>query len=347
MGSHWTNGAYTMSQPYNALWPKRLLVAAIACAGIAVTSPAVYAQSGFWDSQNEGWFFYEPEPVEEEPPEENPPQVVPVEIDPPEPPEETPEPPEEPAYLSAVWLKDNLPRYHQAALDDPTNVQTVAVYAFLKRVALDKAEQFTKTYQQALLKYPVLDENTNRSTASFATKAMDQEADEAKFRLLREISNRSLGLFFFYEDDCEVCLEQTRPLNWVKRRGGFDVQPISLDGAPIPIKGYENFSVDEGQAEMLGLVATPAIYLVIDSQNIVSIGQGGTSAHALAEAIITQARMNGVISEEEFQSTQSSRLNPLGQSFNQLIESKSIAPREDGFIDPDSMYELIEEEISR
>lgn len=337
-----------MSQLHNALQAKRLLVAAIATAGIVAASPAVYAQSGFWDSQNEGWFFYEPEPVEEPPEEQKPLEVHPVEIPPPE--KATLEPeeaPPQPAYLSARWLKENLPRYHQAALDDPTNVETVAVYAFLKRVALDKAEQFTKTYQDALLKYPVLDENTNRSTASFATKALDEEAEAAKFRLLHEIGQRTLGLFFFYEEDCEVCINQTRPLEWIKRRGGFDVQPISLDGSPMPINGYEDFSVDNGQAEMLGLVATPAIYLVVDSQTIVSIGQGGTSAHALAEAIISQARMNGVISEEEYQATQASRLNPLGDSFDQMLQAKAIAPNDDGFIEPNAMFEVIKEEISR
>ncbi|WP_304526841.1 conjugal transfer protein TraF [Halomonas sp. I5-271120] len=340
-----------MSRLLNTRYTKTICAAAVAAVttslALSLASSPAHAQQSFWDNQDEGWFFYEPDPVPEEEPEEKPPEVKPVVIPPPDSkkPEEPPEP-EEPAYLSAQWLKENLPRYHRAALDNPTDVETVAVYAYLKRVALDKAEQFTRTYQDALLKYPVLDENTNRSTASFASKALDDAAKEASARLLRTIGERTLGLFFFYEEDCAACIDQTRPLDWVRRKSGFDVQPISLDGSPLPVTGFENYVVDEGQSDMLGIVTTPAIYLVIDSKTIVSVGQGGIAADDLAEAVIDQARMNNVISDAEFQETQNSKMNPLGQSFEQMLKAKPTQPDERGYIEPNDMFELIKGEIS-
>ncbi len=331
----------------NSTLTKAIWILAYTAVPISLTAslPALGDTGTFYERKAEGWFFYEPEPLPPEPVPEPEPEPEPkaVVIAPP-----TEAPPEDvagaleatpPAPFSTVWIRENLPKYQEAALDDPTNVEKAAAVAFVKRLALDKAEQFTHTHEKMMLKYPILDESTNRSQSSFATKAMDSSAASNADRLLTKIANNTLGLFYFFEGDCPVCVAQTSPLRSLVNRYKFSIQPISLDGSHLPVKGYENFKIDQGQARVLGVVKAPAIYLVVTPDQILSLGQGGTSASDLNKSLLLQAQAAGVITDEEYQSTRTSSFNPLQLIANQRARGGSdlhdSMEGDTGYIDPE------------
>jgi conjugal transfer pilus assembly protein TraF len=51
-----------------------------------------------------------------------------------------------PAPLSAAWLRANLERFRDQAIDDPSP-RNVALYLYLQRLVLDKAERFAEAGQ--------------------------------------------------------------------------------------------------------------------------------------------------------------------------------------------------------
>lgn len=322
-----------------ALW---ILAYTVVPASLVPAHTALADEGTFYERKAEGWFFYEPEPLPPEPPPEPEPEPEPRAVVVAPPTDDTaPEPAQvtAPAPFSTVWIRENLPKYQEAALDDPTNVEKAAAVAFVKRLALDKAEQFTHTHEKMMLKYPILDESTNRSQSSFATKAMDGAAANNADKLLTKIANNTLGIFYFYEDNCPVCVAQTSPLRTLINRYQFKIQPISMDGSHLPVKGYENFKVDEGQSRVLGVVKAPAIYLVVTPDQILSLGQGGTSASDLNKSLLLQAQAAGVITDEEYQSTRTSSFNPLQMIANQRMRGggdlQDSMEGDTGYIDPE------------
>src|SRR5690554_2562082 len=102
----------------------RKKISAIATVVLALHAPSIMAletqeAQRFYERKAEGWFWYEvePEPVEEpEPPVPEPlTELTPQKIEQPQTPSPTaPEP------FSAAWVRENLPKYLDAAWNEPT-----------------------------------------------------------------------------------------------------------------------------------------------------------------------------------------------------------------------------------
>jgi conjugal transfer pilus assembly protein TraF len=58
---------------------------------------------------------------------------------------------------------------------------------------------------------------------------------------------------------------------------GFKIYPVSLDGLPMPNGLFGNFRLDQGQAALLGVEQTPALFLIKPPRQIVSLTQGALS----------------------------------------------------------------------
>lgn len=322
---------------------------------LMVPGACVYADS-FWNDRSEGWWFYEPDPVPIVKPEPKPTPKIDTSLVvtlPKTPPESTAEDPG-PVPFSATWLKVNLPRYQQIALDNPGDVDAVASYALLKRMAMDNAQLFTRTYKRALLRYPVLDESTNRPMATFATRQVDEAAIQARDQLLKKIAERSAGLFLFVKPDCPVCGAQTAALSYLKSNYGFEVKPILVGGddpkgRPI-YAALGNVALDSGQAASLHPVALPAIYLVnpkaAPSKQILSIGQGGTSVPQLMDSLIEQSLVQGVITDGEYDETLNFNFNPLGNMARTAVtpdpSSEGAEKDKSNFIPPEHLANFLQ-----
>ena len=76
----------------------------------------------------------------------------------------------EPQPLSVAWLRKNLEKYRDEAIDAPSP-ENVAAYFNLQRVMMDKAHRFTDVAHEVVISDPRLDENVRRPISSFAVQA--------------------------------------------------------------------------------------------------------------------------------------------------------------------------------
>lgn len=266
----------------------------------------------FYDREGEGWFWYEriPEPPPEEemanepppppPPAQEPPKEaeVPAVAAPAVPAETVKADPGPPAF-SVAWIKANLPNYLNTAIDDPSP-ENIRAYYYLQRLVMDKAERFATTAQSVVMGDPILDETNRYPTATFAAQRQDDDAGDQKNELLRKLSE-STGLFFFFDGNCVACGQQAYVLNTLHRQIGLKTKAISIDGTEIDRKYFPEVLVDDGQAERLGVVKTPAIVFVAPDRNLVQpISQGSLlSAKNIKERMFLVAKNEGLLSADE------------------------------------------------
>ena len=222
-----------------ALVPVLLLL----CAFSADTVVAGAGAQSFWTQKKQGWFFYDDPapPTEPAPPPE--PAFVPQS----EPATPAPTPP--PGTFSAEWFRANLPKYKDAAWDNPT-VENVRTFMLLQRYAMDRSTLFADATQLAVLGNPYLDETARRPSATFAAHALDKQAGQARSEVLGQIAE-SIGIFYFYASDCDLCQTQVPVVQMLTHR--FTVTPISLDGQDLPGRPFPHFKTDRGHAQLLGV----------------------------------------------------------------------------------------------
>jgi conjugal transfer pilus assembly protein TraF len=262
----------------------------IAALGLALaagaSAPAAASSQPYFIDREAGWHFYqaEPEPLEPEVP----------------PPPATGAPANDagPAPLSAAWLRENMQHYLDRALDDPTP-ENVELYAYLQRVAMDRAERFAEGMTQASLRNPVLDE-TARSPSTFYQKmAAGQSISEAKQRLLQRLSNE-VGIWYFYSSTCPYCAQQDPVIDRISERHGFSVLNISLDGGPLASGAQQPYVLNDGHAQNLGVMMTPTLVIARpDTGELVNLSAGLRTVGEIEDRLIEVARMQGWITAQE------------------------------------------------
>jgi conjugal transfer pilus assembly protein TraF len=169
-------------------------------------------------------------------------------------------------------------------------------------VALDKSSRFAAATQRAVQRDPFLDEITQRPTATFAANLTNRQAGEQRDAVLVRIAERA-GVLFFFRSDCPYCEAQAPLLRLLETRFGFAVLPVSLDGAPLPGGELPQFRQDRGQAEALGVVSTPALFLVHPPDAVVPLAQGLLSFAQLQERIVLAAAEAGWIGPDAYSRT--------------------------------------------
>jgi conjugal transfer pilus assembly protein TraF len=273
----------------------RVLVVALPCLLLAI--PLRTEAAGFYFREQEGWFWYEREPELAPAPEPAPPEQPAVSVEPPM--SETA--PKGPKPLSAQWIREHIGEYRDAAIDDPTP-ENVALYLYLQRVALDKSSRFAAATQRAVQLDPFLDEITQRPTATFAANLTNRQAGDNRDEVLERVAEKA-GVLFFFRSDCPYCEAQAPLLQLLQARYGFSVLPVSIDGAPLPGGAFPSFRQDRGQAQALGVVSTPALFLARPPDATVPLSQGLLSLTQLQERVVLAAVQAGWISEGEFTRT--------------------------------------------
>lgn len=281
-----------------------LMVLLTATATLAVSGAAEPANSGsngsFFDRRAEGWFWYiDPILEEEEERDEEEPQPPPAQPLP-----RAKVEPEGPPPLSVEWIREQMPKYMDRALNNPTPENVRAYYA-LQRIAMDKANAFADVAEKVVLLDPQLDETVRRPIASFGARTADLEATRGAESTLREIGEQA-GIWFFFRSDCPYCMQEAPILDSIAHKYGITVQGISVDGGPLVNTSYETgYLVDSGQAEHLGVFATPAIFLVNPKTNeIIPLGQGLLAGTEIERRILLSAHMYAWISDEQFNRAQ-------------------------------------------
>jgi conjugal transfer pilus assembly protein TraF len=292
----------------------RVLVTAAALTATLAVAPGLAADlpSGtrFLSRGAQGWFWYERMAPEPAPPAE---PVVGAAPTPPaaatlEPAMETTATAPGPIPLSAAWFRAELERYRDLAIDDPTP-DKVRAYLYLQKVMLDKAGSFARVSGEVAASDPYLDATTERPLAPFASSAANAEATSRRSAVLEELS-ATTGILFVVERACPVCLRQADVLEALRRQYGFAILTVSLDGAAppglmLPVRS------DAGQAARLGVVGTPALYLMRPPDVILPLAQGALDQDTLLTRIVAQAHQAGWVDDATYAATR-----PVRQPFS-------------------------------
>ena len=111
--------------------------------------------------------------------------------------------------------------------------------------------------------------------------------------LLRKVSEKA-GIFFFFKSDCVYC-ERQAPLLAYLEELGFDILAISIDGGQLQSHQFKNTKVDAGQAQVLGVRATPAMFLMNEDGQFSALGQTVLSYADLRKRILLVAAREGSV----------------------------------------------------
>ena len=288
-----------------------LLLASHLAWGAGFVSPS---EPPFFIDKERGWFWREVEPESASEPkkklEKAKPDTEAKHLPPPIPPQnqQLKSVIPEPSPLSAEWFRKNLERYRDKAIDEPSP-ENVAAYFYLQHVMMDKAQRFTDVARRVVMSDPLLDENQRRPIATFAANEANYQAGIASEQALAMVAKQA-GLLFFFRSDCRYCHIQAPLLTLLEKRFGFKVYAVSLDGQAMPNGLYPNFRVDQGQGHLLGVVSTPALFLMKPPDGIVQLAQGAISLDDLSGRILLAAKDNGWIDKGVYDATRGERQTP-------------------------------------
>ncbi|MGR5287012.1 conjugal transfer protein TraF [Vibrio maritimus] len=270
------------------------------------------------DDAPSGWHFYDedpPKPEKEEPPIQK--STTPI--------TSTPIQPSAPAPLSSAWIREQWPKFRDAAIDSPTpeNIRRVRL---LQRVIMDKSTEFSDAFIQDSINTPLLNESLARPATSFAIGAFNAQQNANRATLLEEIGKKA-GLWFFFESDCELCNRQA-PLLKHLEYGGLDIQAISIDGPGLVSGLYPNYTFDMGQKhKQLKVARVPALFLVTyDGEFVIPITQGLHTVSEIEELIFQQSKTADLITDTEFNSVaKTQRTNRYQIPNDQIPDAERMA----------------------
>ena len=275
------------------------LVAALVPAG---TTAAEAPPGGrFLDRGADGWFWYEALPEPPPPPKKS--ELPKVEAAPPPVPA-APTTAPGPTPLSTAWFRLELDRFRDRAIDEPTP-ENVRAYLYLQKVMLDRADSFARVSQQVAAADPYLDAVTERPLSPFAANATSAEATARRGEVLHGLAE-STGLLFVVDSACSVCVRQADVLVSAQRQYGFTLLTVSLDGAAPPGLALP-IRPDQGQAKRLGVVGTPALFLMRPPDVILPLAQGALDLDTLTGRIVDQAHRAGWVDDAAYAATRAVR----------------------------------------
>lgn len=267
---------------------------ALACIFLLLSAP-VFATDDEEDNKlahekpDQGWFWYEQPKAPEtkkpvEPPVEKSEKKGKVEQD-----------KSEKHPISAAWLRENLPKLHERAIDDPTR-ENIQAYFYAQRAMMDKAQRYSEAAIAVVQSDPILDENNRIPISQFGKQGVLDKEYLSKKVALKYLASKVGGLFVFFDSKCEFCRLQARTVNAISKDFGFSVKYISMDGKGLPeIKDFEN---DNGHAKMLDLKVYPTTVFVAPPSTYLVVSQGVMSQSELTDRILTAATAKKLIPAE-------------------------------------------------
>lgn len=246
------------------------------------------------ENEKRGWHFYE-DPLKEQVEEEK--EVQPPPIQP---------KPAEMIEINSEWLKQNLPKLLNSAMDNPST-ENIANYYYAQRLAIDKANKFSDKTKEFFMFEERLSEENRRPTTSSALFAHKVETNKNKSDVFDLLFQRA-GLWMFYRSDCPYCHKQFPAIEAMSKVMNVDVLAISMDGILLD-KEFPNVKhvVDPGLtlSRKFNIEITPTTFLVSnDGENVQPIKYGMASGSELVERALYAAKRMNLISEEEFIKTQ-------------------------------------------
>ncbi len=255
---------------------------------MGVTDPG-----GYWGRKAEGWFFYaDPGSGDHSDGKQ------------PEHPEEIP--------LTTAWLRVNLPKYLDLAIDNPTS-ENVRAYLYLQRLALDRAQRFSEAVKEEVAGNYFLDEISRRPVASFGAAVFDQISLRARESLMKKLGDR-LSLIYVFDSGDAATVSFSKLVGSVRDDYGIYVR-AARTGQETDESGYFSDAVPGAQLlQSLGIAVLPAVFIYSEGTGLVPLVQGYLSHRELVDRIILLSHREGIISDEEYESTLPFRRRPPFQT---------------------------------
>lgn len=269
------------------------------------------AHSQFDNFEGDGYYWYKVDPEEEVKPKEEPPKSPPAAEAPSKPPVKA---------LSAEWLRTNMPKLLDAAIDNPTN-DNVANYMYVQRVLLDKSQNFSTKVKDVVATDPFLDENNRIPFAQFAQQSVMIKAREGHSKAFKHIASKS-GLWVFVDtpEACPACetyvhniIFGTGSSDGIARRYNFPFRKI-----------YVNTPEGKIAARRLKLTVTPTTVLVSPPNGFYLISQGLMAETKLGERLLIAARVNGMLTKEMEEG-----INPFNKGILTTEQMDGLSPNGD------------------
>jgi conjugal transfer pilus assembly protein TraF len=249
--------------------------------GLAVPAWADPAGQPFFQGKEEGWFWYK-DPKERSvpvPPKSMPPlQAKPKETEP----------------LSVEWLKKQMPVLLDRAIDNPTR-ENVEAYLYAQRLAMDKSQRFAEMSQRVVYSDPFLDENNRVPIASFAKSSFLNGIDQAADAGLKHLATVA-GLWVFFDSRCQHCRVHAETIEAMRKKHGFVVKYISLDGKGLP--NIPAWVPDLGQSGTLNVRMTPTTVLVAPPNHFLVVSQGMMAQTQIEERMLVAAESEELLPQE-------------------------------------------------
>ena len=257
------------------------------------------APPGFFENKERGWFWWEVEP--ETPEKEDVERTPPLNSS-----ESAPSPDieSEEVVIGVAWLKENLPKLEQAAIENPTETN-LANYAYAQRLSLDYASRFSTKMMEFMTSEQILSEERRRPTTTVALNSFNFQRDQEEQNVIEMMAEQT-HIWFFYRSDCPYCHKQIPILKSLKNQYGFKILAVSMDGNPMP--GAEEWSMvvdkDLRMTKELKVVGTPSLFLVSNKMEFrYPLTSGLQPLDKLFSRISLAAKETGAISEDEYNKT--------------------------------------------
>lgn len=266
-------------------------VADQAAAGTAQTTVV----KPFYHGKEDGWFWYK-DPKDAPPKPKEPPPVVPAPT--------ASSSPKRTEPFSVDWLRKNLPVLLERAIDAPTK-DNVEAYLYAQRIAMDKSQEYAVKARSVVASDPFLDENNRVPLSTFAKRSFLRDIDRQSEVAMKELATKG-GLWVFVDSRCHFCADQVSQVEALRKKYGFLVKYISVDGAPVP--GVPEWVKDNGHVKMLRLKITPSVVFAVPPKDYLVISQGLMAHSQMADRLLLAAEDRKLLPETMF-----ARTNPYSR----------------------------------
>lgn len=256
-----------------------------------------------YEDQGKGFYWYDPYLEEVDEPKEKPPEPKAEESKPTKESKSA-----EKVVLNSEWLRENLPKLQEKAMDHPTD-ENLAMYYYAQRLSLDVASRFAKRTKEYFITEPALDENLRRPTIATSLLTRKAEVRDNKEKLLQGITDK-VGLFFFYRSDCPYCHKQSHSIWLLQERLGLEVLGVSMDGRVLQSPKSHLFphKMDRGLvlSKKYKIAQTPTTVLVdLETGQAVPIGYGVTDYQTIIGNSLIVSNQLGHLTDDEMNTARS------------------------------------------
>ena len=267
--------------------------------------------SQFEDFKGDGYYWYKKDP---EPKPVKPPEKKPV----------TPAPTSalstEPKPLSAAWIRANIKKLLDTAIDAPTK-ENVTNYMYAQRIILDKSQNFSEMAKEVVGTDPFLDENNRSPIASFAQNPFARGITAAKESAMRDLGAKAgLWVFVDHPEKCSACegyvsniLEGLPQVPGVANKYKFHFRKV--------------FVTSEGgkaAAKRLNLRLTPTTVMVLPPNKYFLVSQGLMAQDQLVDRILLVAKSEGLLTKDQLET-----INPYNKDVLTTEQMKDLPENQD------------------